>query len=331
MIKQSQFRQRHQSTWEHCEQLLDGLDAIKKADRPDPSALIKLPDLYSELCQQLSLAQSRCYSLDLIEYLQNLTLRIHDHLYRRKFQLGNKLLQFVSIDFPHTLRKHWRALALSCLMFFGTMIVIGVLCYFNPELVYSIMDEDDIASMEYMYNPADNHVLGRTQKQEASSRVLMFGFYIRNNTGIGFQTFAGGILAGIGTAFYLVYNGLVIGAVSGYLTQLGYGTPFWSFVSGHSAFELTAIVISGCAGLLLAKAIIFPGNHTRRQALYLQGRSAVTLICGAALLFIAAAAVEGFWSPMSIIAPVFKYAFGISVWMLLIAYLMFSGRNTHAN
>ncbi len=331
MIKQSQFQQQHQLTWDDCDDLLTRLDSFKKAKRPDASELIKLPDIYSDLCQQLAIAQSRCYSPGLIDYLHNLTLRTHDHLYRREFRLGSKILSFLTTDFPQTLRLHARMFALSCLMFFGTMLIFGVLCYAYPDLIYSIMDDEQIAQMEYMYNPAQGHILGRSQKHEATSRVLMFGFYIRNNTGIGFQTFAGGMLAGIGTSFYLIYNGLVLGAVSGYLTQLGYGTPFWSFVSGHSAFELTAIAISGCAGLLLAKAILLPGNQTRREALRIHAHSAVILISGAALLFLAAAAVEGFWSPTADTPKQIKYAVGTLLWLLLIAYLLFSGRNTHAN
>ena len=331
MIKQSQFKQQHQHSWESCEQLLDRLDSIKQSNRPDTTELITLPDQYSLLCQQLSIAQSRCYSPGLIEYLHNLTLRAHDHLYRQEFHLRTKILTFFSTDFPRTLRTHWQAFALSCLLFFGTMLVVGLLCYFYPDFTYSIMEDEDIASIEYMYNPSENHVLGRSQKHEASSRVLMFGFYIRNNTGIGFQTFAGGMLAGIGTCFYLLYNGLVIGAASGYLTQLGYGQPFWSFVAGHSAFELTAIVVSGCAGLLLGKAILFPGNRTRREALRIEAHSAVILISGAAILFFAAAAVEGFWSPTPGIPALIKYSVGILMWLILIGYLLFSGRNHNAN
>jgi uncharacterized membrane protein SpoIIM required for sporulation len=331
LIKQSQFQQQHQLAWDHCDDLLNRLDSFKKTKRPDASELIHLPDLYSELCQQLAIAQSRCYSPGLIDYLHSLTMRTHDHLYRREFRLGNKILEFVSTDFPRTLRLHAGMFALSCLMFFGTMLVFGILCYVYPDLIYSVMDDEQISQMEYMYNPARGHIVGRSQQHEATSRVLMFGYYIRNNTGIGFQTFAGGMLAGIGTAFYLIYNGVVLGAVSGYLTQLGFGAPFWSFVAGHSAFELTAIAISGCAGLLLANAILLPGNQTRRDALRTQAHSAVILMSGAALLFLAAAAVEGFWSPIAEISKPIKYSIGWLLWLLLIVYLLFSGRKTHAN
>ena len=51
----------------------------------------------------------------------------------------------------------------------------------------------------------------------------MFGFYIRHNIGIAFQCFAGGLFAGIGSLFYLIYNGAIIGAVAGYLTERGHG------------------------------------------------------------------------------------------------------------
>jgi len=71
---------------------------------------------------------------------------------------------------------------------------------------------------------------------------------------IGFQTFAGGLLAGVGSVWFLAANGVVIGAVAGYLTEIGYSETFWSFVAGHSSLELLAIVLSGAAGLRLGLA-----------------------------------------------------------------------------
>jgi uncharacterized membrane protein SpoIIM required for sporulation len=49
------------------------------------------------------------------------------------------------------------------------------------------------------------------------------------------------LLLGLGSAFFLIFNGLMIGAVAGHLTRIGFGQTFWSFVIGHGAFELTAI------------------------------------------------------------------------------------------
>ena len=96
---------------------------------------------------------------------------------------------------------------------------------------------------------------------------MMFGFYIRNNIGIAFQCFAGGIFAGLGSLFFLAFNGVAAGSPAGYLTARGHGETFYSFVVTHGAFELTAIVLAGAAGLRLGHALLVPGRHTRRAAL----------------------------------------------------------------
>ena len=94
---------------------------------------------------------------------------------------------------------------------------------------------------------------------------MMFGFYIRNNIGVAFQCFAGGLFAGLGTLFFLAYNGAFSGAIAGYLTERGLSSTFYSFVATHSAFELTAIVLSGAAGLRIGHALLAPGRRPRRR------------------------------------------------------------------
>src|SRR4029079_2172081 len=81
-----------------------------------------------------------------------------------------------------------------------------------------------------------------------------------------FQCFAGGLFAGLGTLFFLAYNGAFSGALAGYLTDRGMSSTFYSFGSTHSAFELTAIVLAGAAGLRIGHALLAPGRLTRRQS-----------------------------------------------------------------
>jgi uncharacterized membrane protein SpoIIM required for sporulation len=143
---------------------------------------------------------------------------------------------------------------------------------------------------------------------------------------IGFQTFAGGMLAGVGSAWFLGANGVIIGAVAGYVTQAGFGEPFWSFVAGHSSLELLAIVLSGAAGFRLGLAVIAPGNQSRKAALVAAARPAVRIMYGAAVMFFAAAFVEAFWSPLTEVSFQAKIAAGIAGWLALLAYFLFAGR-----
>lgn len=186
------------------------------------------------------------------------------------------------------------------------------------------MDGAQVRSIEVMYDPDSlTHKIGR--EREADSDLYMFGFYIKNNTGIGFENFAGGILFGLGTLFYMIFNGLYIGAAAGHLTHLEFIDTFWGFVLGHGSFELTAIVLSGVAGLKLTAALIKPGRKSRIRALIDNGKIAVQIMYGAATMFIIAAFIEAFWSSM-VMPVMIKYIVAAILWSLVLAYFLFLGR-----
>ncbi|MEO5670669.1 MAG: stage II sporulation protein M, partial [Ramlibacter sp.] len=154
----------------------------------------------------------------------------------------------------------------------------------------------------------------------------MFGFYIMHNIGLGFQCFAGGIFAGLGSAFFLVFNGLFLGVVGGYLVASGYADNFLSFVVTHSAFELTAIVLAGAAGLRLGHSWLAPGRLTRGESIKLAAREAVVVVYGVIGLLLVAAAVEAFWSSARWVSPMVKYGVGAGCWAAVLAYLAWQGR-----
>ena len=124
----------------------------------------------------------------------------------------------------------------------------------------------------------------------------------------------------------MLFNGLTIGAVAGHLTGIGYHQPFWSFVIGHGAFELTAITFAGAAGLQLGAALLAPGCRTRAQALRLAAKHGIQLVCGATACLLIAAFVEAYWSSMTLTTPTIKYIVGAALWLLVGAYFMFAGR-----
>ena len=94
----------------------------------------------------------------------------------------------------------------------------------------------------------------------------------------------------------------------------------------HGAFELTAIVIAGAAGLMLGRALLAPGTLTRGGALAASGREAATLVGGAAAMLVVAAAVEAFWSSARWVPPAVKFGVAALCWALVVAYLARAGR-----
>ena len=314
-MRQRQFETLHEREWQEFEKFLD-------RPKEPPFDLAEMPLRYRRICQGLALASDRHYSPELVDRLNQLALRGHHALYRNRRRQSQRVLEFLAAGFPALVRQEWRLVATAAALFFGPLLgLIAVLQAF-PEFVHYLLAPEQIANFHAMYDPANR----RLGTREADSSLMMFGFYIWNNVRIGFQTFAWGLAAGVGSIWFLGANGIVIGAVAGYLTQVGYTETFWSFVAGHSSLELLAIVLAGAAGLRLGLAVIAPGNVSRRAALVSAARPAVRMMYGAALMFFAAAFVEAFWSPLTEIPFRFKIAVGVAGWALLLGYFLLAGR-----
>ena len=222
------------------------------------------------------------------------------------------------------MQKEARFVWLAIARFFVPLIITGTLTYHNPNLVYAVYSRDKVQSFVEMYDPANKEKFA--EKRGSPDDLKMFGFYIKNNIGIGFQTFASGILLGIGALFNLIFNGVAIGSVAGYLTELGHTETFWPFVVGHGAFELTGIAISGAAGLKLGFGLLAPGRLSRRQSLVKAARDAIPLVYGVFFFLLIAAFIEAFWSSSSHLPNSVKYGAAAGFWLLVISYLSLGGR-----
>lgn len=329
-MKQVQFEEKYQAQWLEFESLLGDMSRGKNHRQLASEDRYDFPRAYRNICGHYAIAKQRYYSPVLIDRLHALVLAGQEHLYRHKTIWLWKLFEFVLTTFPQLVRKHSKVFWLATFLFYGPAVAMGIACYKDSEVIYSVMNQWQVADMEYMYDP-DNKNLGRKEERQADTDIMMFGYYIFNNVSIGFRTFASGILLGIGTIFILFYNGVVIGGVAGYLTQLGFTETFWPFVSGHGSFELTAIVICGMAGLIIARPVYAPGNMTRIAAIKKAAYDSVQLVIGAALMLFIAAFIEAFWSSASSISNPVKFIVAGALWALVIGYLSFSGRGRREN
>ncbi|MCI8210340.1 hypothetical protein AUC61_12400 [Pseudomonas sp. S25] len=324
-MKQGLFELRYQAEWARFTERLAGLEKGKAQAGSNET----FSRDYRRICNQLAIAQERGYSSHLVDPLQQLAMRGHQQLYRHRHPIGAQLLGFVLAGFPRLVRAQWRLVAVASLLFFGSLIGMALLVHGFPDLIYSVVTPEQVTQMESMYDPQSSRI-GQAAERAADADWMMFGYYIMNNIGIAFQTYATGLLFGLGSLFFLFFNGVTIGAVAGHLTGIGYGQTFWSFVIGHGAFELTAIALAGAAGLKLGWALLAPGSLRRGEALRMAAKTSVQLVYGVILFLLIAAFIEAYWSSMTWPQPTIKYAVGGALWGLVIAYLVFAGRTRHA-
>lgn len=313
-----QFEAQHAGEWQRLAEQLDTLEAGKPV--AEAALLLKR---YRQACEHLALVQARAWPLHLAERLGALTQRAHRQIYREPPASVARLVHLVRVQFPRRLRNESRLLLVATLAFFVPLVALGLATFYDPAFALTVMDAQQLSNFDQMYGD-DSAALGRDRG--ADSDWIMFGYYIRNNISVAFQCFATGLLFGVGTMFFLVANGVLIGVVAGYLTSRGLGHNFWPFVSTHGAFELTAIVIAGLAGLMLGRALLAPGRDSRGAALRTAARHAAVLVGGAVCMLVVAAVLEAFWSSARWVADGVKYGVAAACWAGVIAYLWRSGR-----
>jgi uncharacterized membrane protein SpoIIM required for sporulation len=330
IVKELQFVERRQADWAAWDRWLTPRKKGRKSTDASEDTGIALADLsgsFRRLSLDLALARDRQYSAGLFDALHRRVLAAHQRIYGVARPRNGSALAFIGGGLPALVRREWRVVATAFLLFFLPLLIMLAALQHYPDAIYLVVSPEQAGQFEAMYSPDAKHV-GRPPT--ASGEWGMWGMYIANNVGIDFQCFAGGIAFGVGAVFYLLFNGLMIGAIAGHLTELGYIETFWGFVAGHSAFELTGAVLSGAAGLKLGLALIAPGNRSRAAALKENAGVAVRLVYGAAMLTFLAAFIEAFWSPGRDIPFEIKVGVGIFMWILTWAYLLLAGRQRHA-
>jgi uncharacterized membrane protein SpoIIM required for sporulation len=317
------FEALYQEEWQELERLLDRvLGRAQPSNAPIHGE--RIAALYRRACEHLALARARSYPAYLLDRLDRLTADAHQVIYQQREIGFAALWRIFARDFPRAVRADARYVWAATALFVLPTIVLGLLVYRQPDLILSVVDATTVAQFEQMYSEAAESI-GRTR--EAGSDWTMFGFYISNNVGVAFQCFASGLAVGLGSIFALVYNGALAGGIAGYLTERGLSATFYSFVVTHAAFELTAIVLSGAAGLKLGHALLAPGRRTRRQSLVQAAKECVVILYGVTAMLVVAAAFEAFWSSARWLPHVVKYSVAGVCWVAVFAYLLLQGRH----
>lgn len=312
------FEHKNQERWAEYERLVG---CLEKGGVVEGAG--QMPRRFRELCVDLSLAESRMYGSRIIERLNALVIRGYEVIYRTRRSGWEHAVAFVTTDFPRAVRGEWRLFWLCNLVFWLPFLAMMLSGAHDIRWIQAVLGAEGMASMEQMYGGKEEQL--SHLRSEYGSNFMMFCFYIYNNVAIDFRIFAGGMAAGVGTLFFLMFNGLHLGAAAGYVNHACNPESFWSFVSGHSSFELLGMVVSGMAGMRLGLAILRPGRLPRVRALVEASKRALPLIYGAALMTALAAVIEGFWSAQRIPSEA-KYAVGIVGWVLHAAYFLFAGR-----
>ncbi len=254
---------------------------------------------YRELSTDLARLQTatRGRQVDALFYLSRLVAGAHNLVYRQRRMSSAYAWRYVSRTIPRELRRSMPQVLLAAAILFIPAGIAYKTMYDHPERARELMPPQMIDRVENAALRAREGT-GYIDIPEAERPVAASGI-IANNVYITYMVFAFGITAGIGTVFVLLFNGVILGAFAGLYASTGEGAQLLAFVAPHGFLELTAVAIGGGAGMHLAAALLLPGELTRREALLVRGRRAITLVACATLMLLVAGIIEGLISPRS--------------------------------
>ena len=312
---------RRESSWRELDALLAKLDG-RSMRGADPGDVLRLGELYRSACTDLMLAESHDLPRDDVAYLHGLVGRAHNAVYRGK---GFRFADWGAVLFgqvPRQLRAD-PALRLAALAFWGAFLLCGLLAAGRPGFAERVIGPGFVEAMDHMYaEPLD------ADRKEGMGRndTIMAGFYIQHNTSIGLRCYAGGLFFGLGSLYELLSNGIILGTVFGHMATTPGARNFFTFVTAHGPFELTAIVLSGAAGMRLGWGLVDTKGQSRMASLHREAKRSLPTVGAACVLFVFAAFLEGFVSASKI--PYWSKAMVAAGSSLLLAVYLFLGGRT---
>lgn len=251
------------------------------------------PDILAERFIQLTddLAYARTFypESDITQYLNNLTGRVHQTIYRNKKEKKNRFKLFWKQELPFLFWQHRRQLFFAFVIF-GAACFIGALsAAYDDSFVRLILGDSYV-----------NKTLANIRKGDPmavykqSGEAQMFLFITINNIKVSFLAFVAGVVFSVGTFWILLQNGIMLGAFQYFFYKQGLLLTSVLSVWIHGTLEISAVVIAGCAGFVMGNSLLFPQTYSRLESFRRGARQGLKIVIGLVPIFITAGFLESF-------------------------------------
>jgi uncharacterized membrane protein SpoIIM required for sporulation len=279
-MREAAFVRQNKDKWLEFESLLQNKTTILPEE---------LSAVYVEVSDDLSNAQTFYPKSNTTVYLNGLASAAHQKVYRNRKESRNRFVTFFTEEFPLFFYHHQKQLLLSFLIFALFCVVGAFSAASDGSFVRSILG-DAYVNMT-LENIANNDPMAVYKK--ASETDMFLGITI-NNIRVGLFAFTLGILAGLGTAFILMQNAVMLGSFQYFFYEQGLLWESARTIWIHGTIEISVIIVAGCAGLVVGKSILFPGTYSRLRSFTSGVKDGLKIIISTIPFFIIAGFLEGF-------------------------------------
>lgn len=279
-MKEITFLKQNEKKWTAYE------EKLSKENIENPA---ELTNMFIELTDDLSYANSNYPQTATNTYLNSLTSRVHHLVYKNRKESGNRFVKFYVYELPAFFATYHKQLLISFIVF-STATFLGIISQLKDDSFVRLILGDYYvdSTIERIRNGNPLGIYGE------ENQFLMFVYITLNNIRVSFIAFVFGLLTAFGTSFFLVYNAVMLGSFFTLFYQHNVLTSALKVVWIHGTLEISAIILAGCAGIVLGNSFIFPGTYTRMHAFKTAMKNGLKIIIGLIPVFIIAGFLESF-------------------------------------
>lgn len=288
-MREVAFIKKNKQKWQDFETAIFG----KQLKNPD-----ELASLYTQLVNDLSYAQTYYPKSKTILYLNNLTAKAFQKIYKTKRQDTNRFVYFFKTEVPLII-YHYRRYVAYAFIIFGAFAAIGALsAAYDDSFVRLILGD------HYVNLTLENIKKGDPVAiYKSGSNWGSFIGITLNNLYVGILNVVYGVFGGLGTGYILMENGIMLGAFQYFFEKEGVLMQSVRGIWIHGAMEIFAIVIEGAAGFIIGASILFPKTYSRLTSFKHGVKTGVKILISTFPFTICAGFLEGFVTRYSNVMP----------------------------
>ena len=279
-MREVTFLRKNAAKWKQIE----AFSLSKEKVNPD-----KLAELFIELTDDLSYARTFYPKSKTTQYLNSLTAKIHQSIYKTKKERKDRFVRFWKYEAPLLFYKRRKEIMVSFLIFL-IAVIIGVLSSSGDSGFVRLILGDSYVNMT-LENIDKGDPMAVYKKMNGVDMFLGITF---NNIRVSFFAFMMGLLFSFGTAWILLRNGIMLGSFQYFFHQHDLLIDSVLVIWIHGTLEISAIIIAGAAGLTLGNSFLFPGTYSRKQSFMIRAREGLKMIVSLIPIFIVAGFLESF-------------------------------------
>lgn len=280
-MREAAFIKRHKTRWQKFERVLENTTHEASPDQ--------LSDFFIYLTDDLSYARTFYPGSKTTAYLNQLTVRLHQRIYKNKKEERSRFRTFWQYELPKIVFQSRRPLLYAACIFVLS-VLLGILSATRDEGFARLILGDQYVNMT-IANIEKNDPMAVYKSMD---QINMFSYITLNNVMVSFRVFVFGIFFSVGSALVLFYNGVMVGVFQYFFHQ--YGLLFTSFLSIwiHGTLEISAIMLAGGAGMVMGNSLLFPGTYPRLTSLKIGAKKGLKIVVGLVPIFIFAGFLESF-------------------------------------